>query len=46
MGGVGSGRHSTYPTTVEDYRAVGIDSLGTAGLCRIGASMKGVGIGC
>jgi hypothetical protein len=34
MGGVGSGRHSTYPTTVEDYRAVGIDSLARKGFLR------------
>jgi hypothetical protein len=38
MGGVGSGRYSTYPTTVEHYRALAIESLARKGLLRPGCS--------
>ena len=36
MGGAGSGRHSTYPTTVEDYETIAIESLVREGLLRFG----------
>ena len=36
MGGAGSGRHSTYPTTVEDYEALAIESLVRDGVLRLG----------
>jgi hypothetical protein len=36
MGGAGSGRYSSYPTTVEDYRAIAIGSLVRKGLLRPG----------
>jgi hypothetical protein len=38
MGGVGSGRHSTYSTTIEDYSAPPIDGLARKGLLRPGCS--------
>ena len=36
MGGAGSGRHSTCPTTVEDYEALAIESLVREGLLQFG----------